>query len=91
MSKCPFPGCWLEDWHDGEHLPRLRLRQHYVWFRSRCEIQRLQPSWPECRNVSIRMYETAQGAGVDLCLECEQELQYQGAMELGTRELERAA
>jgi hypothetical protein len=76
MRGCPYPGCGLDDWHEGEHRPRLRLIQRYSWMRSRCEHGR-------CRNVSAAYYETAEGKGVELCLDCEEELSQQGAMELG--------
>jgi hypothetical protein len=96
--KCPYPGCWLEDWHEDVHKPRLRLIQRYSWAHSRCEVMALSacsrgrvsvsdPSVRWCRQISVAYYETAEGKGVELCADCEQELLYQGAMELGPQAL----
>jgi hypothetical protein len=91
LSGCPFPGCGLADFHEGEHVPRLRLIQRYSWIHSRCEVMALDlvdstqrgthRRW--CRKPSVAYWETAAGKGVELCADCEEELQEQGAMQVG--------
>lgn len=93
LSDCPFPGCGLDDFHEGDHVPRLRLIQRYSWIHSRCEVMALNAvdfkvsvydakmRW--CRKPSVAYWETARGKGVELCADCEEELQEQGAMQVG--------
>lgn len=81
-ADCPYPGCALEEYHEGDHVSRFRLVQRYRPFNGWtthpgfCKVG-------ECCEPAVALYVDHEGKTLEVCTTCEDNLVMQGLTELG--------
>jgi hypothetical protein len=86
VLHCPYPGCALNEEHDGDYVPRYRVVQRYAAWNPMSK--QTFPGFCEngeglCRGTAVALYANHCGRSIELCAKCEDEFIGAGATKLG--------